>query len=105
MGTRATIEIRHEGKLITSKYYQMDGHVENWAGRLIAILNDIPPEELLKMSRLFQFMNEDRYLGGGNDWDCDIDIVDGEYEVTVEKFGETVFSGSLAKFDSEYNFL
>ena len=106
MGTRANIGISYKGTLITTKHINMDGHLENWAGTLIAALTAITPEELIKASSLLKFMTQDNfYSSGEGDWGCEVEIKDNQYEITITNYGETVFVDSLEKFASEYNFL
>ena len=76
MGTRANIEITYKNKLIISKYLSMDGHLQNWAPNLISALNTITIKELLKCSPLLTFMGEDCYFDSGNDWNCEVKIIE-----------------------------
>lgn len=105
MGTRANIEITYKDKVITSKYLSMDGHLQNWAPNLINALNTISTKELIKCSQLLTFMSEDCYCNNGNDWSCEVKIIDDKYEIMIKSFDRIVFTGSLEKFASEYNFL
>jgi len=105
MGTRANIEITYKDKVITSKYLSMDGHLQNWAPDLINALKTISAKELIKCSQLLTFMSEDCYIDSGNDWNCEVIIIDDTYEIIIKNFDRIVFTGSLEKFASEYNFL
>ncbi len=106
MGTRANICISYKDKYIATKYINMDGHLENWAGDLIAGLSAIKPKELIKASSLMKFMTEGEFYSDcGNDWGCEVEIKGDEYEITIKNYGDTVFVGNLAKFSSEYSFL
>lgn len=52
MGTRAKIRIETKGKYVCATYFNMDGHVENWAPILITALRQTTPETILKNRQL-----------------------------------------------------
>ena len=84
----------------------MDGHLENWAGDLISVLKKIKPEELNEITPLLMFMTDDNCnFSGDGEWNCEVEVIDNKYEITIYKHGEMIFLDSLGKFESEYNFM
>ncbi len=106
MGTRANICISYKDRYIATKFINMDGHLENWAGDLIAGLNAIKAKDLVKAASIMKFMSGDEfYSEDNNDWGCKVEIKDEEYFIKVNDYDKVVFTGSLEEFASEYKFL
>ncbi len=104
MGTRAKIRIEANGKHVCSKYFNMDGHVENWAPILITALQQTTPKTILKNRQLFKFMCEDY---GGDEYLsylCEVDISDDDYKIKIYGYEkELLFEGTLEEFSEQYD--
>lgn len=104
MATRAKIRITTENSDLCSTYFNMDGHVENWAPTLITALNQTSPENIMKNRQLLKFMFyeepiNDKYL----DFLCEVNISGGDYKVTLYNYGKLIFSGTLDEFSAKYD--
>ncbi len=103
MGTRANIRIEYKGSTICAKYINIDGHIENWAPKLIVALNQTTPDSILKNKQLLKFIFSD-YFGDDNlDYVCDVDISDDCYKITIHRFKKLIFEGTLEEFSAKYD--
>jgi len=104
MGTRAKIRIETQGKYVCSKYFNMDGHVENWAPILITALRQTTPETILKNRQLFKFMFEDYERDEYLDYLCEVEISEENYTVTIYGYNKKLlFEGTLDEFSEQYD--
>ena len=104
MGTRTKIKIVNKDTYICSKYFNMDGHVRNWAPELIISLNQTSPKDILKNRQLFKFMFDDYESDEFLDYLCIVDIFDNEYNIKIYRFGkEVLFEGNLDQFSEQYD--
>ncbi|MCP4132763.1 MAG: hypothetical protein GY754_17490 [bacterium] len=104
MGTRAKIKIENKGRIICSRYYNMDGHVENWAPMLIIALNQTTSENILKNRQLFQFMFDDYESDDGLNYLCKVEVSDDDYHITIINYNkELLFEGTLDEFSKKYD--
>ncbi len=104
MGTRAKIRIEANGKPLCSKYFNMDGHVENWAPMLITALNQTTPRAILENRQLLRFMFDDYERDDLLSYLCEIDISDGNYKMTIHGYdGKLLFEGTLDEFSKKYD--
>ncbi len=102
MGTRAKIRIETKGKHLCSKYFNMDGHVQNWAPEFIIALNQTSPGDILKNRQLLKFMFDDYERDDYLDYLCKVDISDDDYKITIYGYEEELLfegtqSGTFAK--------
>ena len=104
MGTRAEIRIEAKGKHLCSRYFGMDGHVENWAPILITALNQTSPRAILEARQLFKLMFDDCARDDHLNYLCTVDVSDDNYKVTIRGYGgESLFEGSLDEFSEKYD--
>ncbi|RKZ50954.1 MAG: hypothetical protein DRR16_12470 [Candidatus Parabeggiatoa sp. nov. 3] len=104
MGTRAKIRIENGDKYLCSKYFNMDGHVENWAPILIAALNQTTPSAILKNRQLLKFMFDDYERDDYLDYLCEVDISDDDYKITIYGYEKKLlFEGTLDEFSEKYD--
>ncbi len=104
MGTTAKIRIKNKGKCLCSTYFNMDGHVENWATMLIAALNQTSPGDILKNRQLLKFMFDDYESDEYLNYLCEVDISDNDYRVTLYGYDKTLlFEGTLDEFSAKYD--
>ena len=104
MGTRAKIRIESGDKYLCSKYYNMDGHVENWAPILITALNQTTPNAILKNRQLLKFMFDDYERDEFLDYLCIVDISDDEYKIRIYGYKKKlIFEGTLDEFSEKYD--
>ena len=104
MGTRAKIRIESKGKCLCSKYFNMDGHVENWAPMLITALNQTTPKDILKNRQLLKFMFDDYESDDYLDYICEIDISDDDYKIKIYGYEKKLlFEGTLDEFSEKYD--
>ena len=68
---------------LCSKYFNMDGHVGNWAPTLITAVNQTSPENILKNRQLLKFMFDDYESDDYLSYLCVVDISDNDYKITV----------------------
>jgi hypothetical protein len=106
MGTRTKIRIENKDSYLCSKYFNMDGHVENWAPMLITALNQTTPKDILKNRQLLKFMFDDYDYESDDhlDYLCEIDISDDDYKITIYGYGKKLlFEGTLDEFAKNYD--
>ena len=104
MGTRAKIRIENKGKYLCSKYFNMDGHVENWAPMLITALNQTTPRTILKNRQLLKFMFDDYERDDYLDYLCEVDISEDDYKITIYGYQKKLlFEGTLDEFSEKYD--
>lgn len=104
MGTRAKIKIENEGRYLCSKYFNMDGHVENWAPALITALKQTSPSVILKNRQLMKFMFDDYESDDYLDYLCKVDISGDEYRITIYEYEmKLLFEGTLDEFSEKYD--
>ncbi len=104
MGTRAKIRIGAKGTCLSSKYFNMDGHVENWAPTLITALNQTTPKAILANRQLLKFMCDDYERDDLLNYLCEVDISGENYIVTLRGFGgRLIFEGELGEFSKIYD--
>ncbi len=104
MGTRAKIRIETQGTYVCSKYFNMDGHIENWAPTLITALHQTTPRTILKNRQLFKFMFDDYESDEYLDYLCEVDISDDNYKVTIYGYKKKLlFEGTLDEFSEQYD--
>ncbi len=104
MGTRAKIRIETKGRYVCAKYFNMDGHVENWAPILITALRQTTLETILKNRQLFKFMCDDYERNEYLDYLCEVDVSEEHYKVTVYGYNKKLlFEGTLDEFSEHYD--
>jgi hypothetical protein len=104
MGTRAKIRIETKNKYLCSKYFNMDGHVENWAPELIIALKQTSPGDILQNRQLLKFMFDDYERDDYLDYLCKIDISDDDYKITIHGYEKKLlFEGTLDEFAERYD--
>jgi hypothetical protein len=104
MGTRAEIRIEAKGKYLCSKYFNMDGHVENWAPVLITALNQTTPRAILQSRQLLRFIFDDYERDDHSDYLCKVDVLDDSYKIKIYEYGEELlFEGTLDEFAQRYD--
>lgn len=105
MGTRTRIKIVHDERVITSTYYNMDGHIKNWSSKLVVALQQTTPKNIIENSSLFQFMNNDNYAVGDDmlSYLCLVELLEDNYNIKVYAFDKTLeFDGGLDAFSRKY---
>lgn len=106
MGTSTKIKVTYNDRELISKYYSMDGHVENWSTQLVAILKGIEPKKILELKLLLNFFNEFEYVEEDFlSYSCEIQILKetNAYHIILKGFrGEPMFEGSLDAFEDQY---
>ena len=104
MGTRAKIRITNGNQYLCSKYFNMDGHVENWAPILITALNQTTPSAILKNRQLLKFMFDDYERDDYLSYLCEVDISDDDYKITIYGYEKKlIFEGTLDEFSEKYD--
>jgi hypothetical protein len=104
MGTRSKIRLVNGDEYIDSKYYSIDGHVENFAPALIVALNNTTPKEILKNRLLFKLMSDDYTDDDMLSYLCEVDIAQDNYNIKIFNYEkELIFDGDLDKFSSLYD--
>ena len=104
MGTRAKIRIETKGKYVCATYFNMDGHVENWAPILITALRQTTPETILKNRQLFRFMCDDYESDEGLSYLCEVDVSEEDYKIAVYGYNKKLlFEGTLDEFSENYD--
>ncbi len=104
MGTRAKIRIESNGSYLCSKYYNMDGHVENWAPMLITALYQTNPKAILQNRQLLKFMFDDYERDDFLNYLCEVDLIDDGYKITIYGFKKKLlFEGTLEEFADQYD--
>ena len=104
MGARAKIRIETKGKYVCAKYFNMDGHVENWAPILITALRQTTPETILKNRQLFKFMVDDYERDEYLDYLCEVDISEDNYKINLYGYNrKLLFEGTLDDFSEHYD--
>ena len=107
MGTRTKIKVTYNDKELITKYYPMDGHVENWATQLTTLLKGIEPKSILKLKLFLNFFTEHtRYIEEDLlSYVCEIQILKeaNEYNIILKEFqGEVIFEGDLDEFEDKF---
>jgi len=108
MGTSTRIKLVHEGRVIAAEYWQMDGHVSNFAPKLILALQTIDQTDIVKVKPLLSFFAMSGLHEGGDDkwmdYLCEVDIGVENYAITVHGYGgKLLFQGSLEEFAQQYD--
>ncbi len=104
MGTRTRIIIESEGEYLCSKYIRMDGHIYNWAPKLITALNKTNTKSILKNRQLLEFMIDNYVVSDNFSYVCKVDISNDDYKIVIYDYkDEVIFEGGLNEFSDKYD--
>jgi len=104
MGTRAKIRITNGAQSLCSKFFNMDGHLDNWAPILITALNQTTPNAILKNRQLLKFMFDDYESDDYLSYLCEVDISGDNYQITIYGYEKKlIFEGTLGEFSEKYD--
>ena len=93
-----------EGEYLCSKYIRMDGHVSNWAPKLIKALNKTNPKSILKNRQLLEFMIDNYAENDHFSYVCKVDISNDAYKIMIYDYeDEVIFEGGLNEFSNKYD--
>jgi len=106
MSTRAKITVTYKDKELITKYYPIDGHIENWSNELVTLLRVIEPNKILQLRLFLNFFNsmnkyiEEDFL----DYVCEIQILKetNEYNIIINRFKKVIFEGNLDEFEDKF---
>ena len=107
MGTRTKIKVTYNDKELITKYYPMDGHIDNWSSQLTALLKGIEPKKILELKLFLNFFNENTLFIDEDflSYLCEVQILKetNKYHIIIQGFkGEIMFEGNLDEFEDKF---
>jgi len=106
MSTRTKIKVTYKDKELMTKYYPMDGHIENWSNELVTLLRVVEPNKIVQLKLFLNFFNNmNQYIDEDFlSYLCEIQILKetNEYNIIINGYKEVIFEGSLDEFEDEF---